>query len=113
MLKSASGIIMIPNEPQLQVSNWKDKGTWFNFQAVSQEATNGDKARLHHYRVAMYVPNEEVKKWRDRIIPGQMFLLTNGAIDGRIPEGKEYPFYQIRVDRNDLSYLKKAVTTGE
>ena len=113
MLKSASGIVIIPNEPQLKVSNWKDKGVFMNFRVVSQEASNGDKAKLHHYQVGIYVPNEEVQKWQQRITPGQMFLLTNGSISAMIPDGKEYPFYQIKVDRGDLSIIKKAITTGE
>jgi hypothetical protein len=113
MLKSASGIILIPNDPQLKLSNWKDKGTFLNFRAVSQEASNGDKAKLHHYSVSMYVPNEEVPKWQQRLTPGQMFLLTNGSVSALIPDGKEYPFIQIKVDRNDLAFIKKAVTTGE
>jgi len=113
MLKSASGIIMIPNDPQLRINNWKDKGVYFNFRIVSQEASNGEKAKLHWYQVGMFVPNEEVPKWKERITPGQMFLLTNGSISALIPEGKEYPTYQIRVDRNDLSIIKKAITTGD
>jgi len=104
---------MIPNEPQLRLNNWKDKGTFFNFRVVSQEATNGDKAKLHHYQVSIYIPNEEVVEWQKKIVPGKMFLLSNGSISASIPDGKEYPIVQIRVDRNDFSFLKKAITTGE
>jgi len=113
MLKSASGIVMVPNEPKLRLSAWKDKGTFLNFHVVSQEASIGDKAKLHHYQINMYVPNEEVIKWQGRLVPGNLFLLTNGSVSANIPEGKEYPYFQIKVDRNDLSFLKKAVTTGE
>lgn len=113
MLKSASGIVMVPNEPQLKISNWKDRGTFMKFRVVSQEATQAQVAKLHHYYVNMYVPNDEVAKWKEKIIPGQMFLLANGSVSALIPEGKEYPIVEIRVDRGDLSYLKKAVTTGE
>lgn len=113
MLKSASGIVLIPNDPQLKMANWKDKGIFLSFRVVSQEASNGDKAKLHHYSVNMWVPNDEVQKWQQRIVPGNLFLLTNGGISATIPDGKEYPIYQIKVDRNDFAFLKKAVTTGE
>ena len=61
----------------------------------------------------MYVSSLEVSKWQERLIPGQMFLLNNGSVYAVIGEGKDYPFYQIKVKADDLVYLKKQVTKGE
>jgi len=112
MLKSLAGIVMIPNVPNLQEYKYKD-GVYFTFNAISQEASITDKAKVHHYRVNMFIPAKDVKKWQDRIIPGQMFLLTNGSLSSTIPDGKEYPIVEIKVTPNNFAFLKKAVTQTE
>ena len=113
MLKSASGIVIIPQQPELQVFLWKDKGAYLSFKAVSQEATQEDKAKLHYYRINIFIPVEEIENWKEKLVPGQMFLLTNGSVSAPILEGKEHPFNTIKVDRNNFCYLKKTVTIGD
>jgi hypothetical protein len=108
MLNSASGIIIIQQEPDIREFPWKN-GVFLSFKAVSQEATAERTARLHHYLINTWVPSDELERWRRRIQPGTMFLLTNGGVSAAILEGKEYPFNQIKVNRNNLNYLKKQV----
>ena len=112
MLKSLAGIIMIPNTPNLQTFKYKD-GMYFTFSAISQEASVSAKAKVHHYRVNMFIPAKDIQKWQERITPGQMFLLTNGSLSSMIPEGQQYPIVEVKVTPNNLSFLKKPVTQVE
>ena len=112
MLKSCAGLLMIPKECALQVNPWKD-GAFFKFKAISQEASETESAKVHHYWLSMFVGDKDIKKWTDRIKPGQMFLLSNGSVSALIPEGKEYPIVEIRVSPSNLNYLKKAISVEE
>jgi hypothetical protein len=108
MLHSLSGLVLISKDCEVQINKWKD-GAFLNFAIVSQEATNGDKAKLHKYRASLYVRASEIKLWMDKLKPGNMFLLTNGNLSAEIREGFDYSIPQIKISAGNFNILKRPV----
>ena len=94
------GLIVIPSEPQLKITEG-GKGSFLNLQVVSPD----EKKVVHRYNASMWVPNEEVEQWKEKLSPGNIFHITLAKWTMREYEGGKYPIPQLNLDRFNLKKL--------
>lgn len=96
------GMVVIPSEPQLRITEGS-KGSYLNFQVVSQD----NKKTIHRYNANLWIPNEEVNEWKDKVSPGNIFFISAGRWTMKEYEGGKYPIPQLNLDRFNFKKLVK------
>jgi hypothetical protein len=99
---NVSGMVVIPSEPMLKTTE-TNKGNYLSFQVVSTD----EKRKAHRYQASMWVPSEEVDRWKNKIEPGNVFLINHARWSMRDNPDFKFPIPQLNIDRQ---HFKKLVT---
>lgn len=76
-----------------------DKGTFFNFTAA---APDPDTGKVTYYNASMWVPSNELNKWREALKGGNTFHLQLGYWAMQEYEGGKYPIPKLKIQRYSL-----------
>ena len=98
-----SGVVAVSSKTPVEEVK-QDKGSFFNFTVVSQDAETGKKTV---YPASLWAPNDELLRWREEIQPGNVFHLQLGHWVMQEYEGGKYPIPKLRVSR---IHFKRMVT---
>jgi hypothetical protein len=98
------GLVVVPAEPALKMTETNQKpGAFLSFSLVSLD----DKKTPHRYQANLWVPENEIDEWKNKIEPGNVFHIVNGKWQMREYEGGKFPIPQLSLDRFNF---KKLVT---
>jgi hypothetical protein len=101
---TVQGLLVIPRNNKLKkmlLDN--NRGAYLDFVAVSIDNKNDT---YHQYSINLWVKNEELKDWEQKILPNKIFLLKSGNLYAPIKEGKEYSLTSIKTTSTNLIPLK-------
>lgn len=88
------GLIVIPSEPQLKITE-TNKGAYLNFNVVSIDR----KKDVHRYPANMFVPTDQIDEWKEKIVSGNIFLISGGKWSMKDNPDYKYPLPQLVLDR--------------
>jgi hypothetical protein len=78
----------LAEEPAVRAIEVKN-GMLLCFTLVAQ-SSNGERQKFHRYNSSLYVRHDDVEKWKKRLEPGKVFLITGG--EWRMPQKDDFKF---------------------
>lgn len=96
------GLAVIPAEPDLQIKE-TGKGAFLNFVVASPD----EKKNIHRYNASMFVNENEIADWKNKIVPGNVFFISAARWQMREYEGCKYPIPQLSLDKYHFHKTKE------
>jgi hypothetical protein len=108
MSLNVSGMIVIPQEPKLEIVKPESgSGYFLNFQAVTQGKAKTQKVEYQYWNCSVWIPDIELPKWEENLVSGQVFYVEHAtAISIPVMDGK-YHNVKIKLDHNFIKKLTK------
>lgn len=98
---TVTGMIYVASTPEERRVN---KGTYFNFDAVSKHPVTGGKVWS---RIAVFVNDDELADAREKIVKNRILQIRFGQLDGNKPEGSQFVrFQQVKTAWRDIQAWK-------
>ncbi len=99
------GLVVIPKEPELKVTESQGGALYFNFKAVSEGREVAGKPNYSYWECNMYVPKDKKAEWEAAIKPGTVLFIEHGNIELFKPDGLKYPVTRVRLDSNRVKEM--------
>jgi len=107
------GIIAIPRDSALQISNSNNRGYFMNFKVVSQGRSTGDSAVWQYWDASMWVPEDKIEHWKTQVRPGNIFLIEHSTVTTYpVQEGK-YHNTKLKLEHSKIKKLDKPMWTKD
>lgn len=108
---TVTGLVTVPNDPQLREVK-TNSGYYLNFNlGLSEVAKRGnEEIVIHHkYQASMWVPDKDLVQWKEKLVPGNVFLITAGKLASEVREkdGRETSFTSLKLNCNEFKKLKR------
>ena len=97
---NVSGFIIIPKDNKLREYNG-DRGSYLTFQAAGEGVDKNGKSQFHMYQINLWIPNNELEKWKKLIVPTRSFYLKTGDLVAPI-NGDKIGYTQIKTTSYNL-----------
>jgi len=103
-LPQVYGMFSLSDDPPVKLVEVRS-GALLCFTLVAQDG-NSQQQPLHRYNSSLYLRPEDVDKWRKRLEPGRVFLISGG--EWRMTEKADYkfPFPQLSLTAYNFKPLK-------
>ena len=111
MLPEVSGMFAIPSEPQLKITE-TTKGAYLSFSLVAQDS-NDSKQQYHRYFANLWVPADDVSKWKEKLQAGNVFILAGGTWKMRESEQGKFPLPILDINYRKFKLLKNPLWSSE
>jgi len=72
---SVYGVCIIPEDNEVKAYK-SGSGVSLYFRVVSPDKFS--KERVHEYKVNLWIPQQDVDDWKEKIQPGSVFFIENG-----------------------------------
>jgi len=96
------GLVRLPNDPQLTITPYSNKGFYFSFRVFSQDSTK----KLYYYKCNLFVEEKDLDEWKTKLQPGNMFLIENAQIDSFTKEEWSGTIHAVKLSRFHFKLLK-------
>ncbi len=107
-----SGLVVIPEANNLKEVE-TPSGFYLDFNIVSQERGRNNEIIYHRYRANMWVPKEEIGKWRDRLVPRTVIKFAGAKWSATNKDENKYPLNVLRLNYKDVIPLAKPLWAQE
>lgn len=98
-----SGILIVTNDEVRIVE--REKGAFFNFWFASEDQKPPHVK--HYYNTSLWIPTDEIKRWKTLIVKGKVFRLKHGEWHAERKEGQKYPISVLKMHRSNLVPMGK------
>jgi hypothetical protein len=96
------GLAVVPAEPNLQIKE-TNKGAFFNFTLAAPD----DKKNIHRYNANIFIPENEITDWKNKLVPGNVFFISGARWEMREYEEGKYPIPRLKLDRYHFHKTKE------
>ena len=100
---NCSGLVVIPNNHKFHEFK-TEKGCYFSFNVASFDPNNEG---YHLYSMSLWVADNEIEAWREKIQPNKVFLLKSADLAAPFKDAEKIPFVNIKTTTRNLMPLTK------
>ncbi len=99
------GLVVIPKDSQLQISESQGGACYLNFKACSEGREVSGKPNISYWDCNMYVPAAKKDEWVDAIQPSSVLFVEHGTVELVTLPNLKIPLTRVRLDSNRVKQM--------